>query len=156
MFGCFRPSVLILDPNNCFKVPLQTHIVMFKLPSRLVFRKIRPVIIHMRFTPVNKPPRLQSVRFQSSNSIQDDEKLKEIVEKLRSNPEIAQILQEFQATIIDKGFDPLRPPSMMDMMRLFAQKEVREQAAKLKSKLDDAGIVLSPEHIGLFMNNFKK
>lgn len=151
--GCCFPHTNL---DIRFIVPLFAHSIMFRLASRLVTGRSLPKVLPSVKASLYRPSLVQGVRFQSSTGFEEDEKLKEIVEKLRSNPEIAQILQEFQSTIIEKGFDPLRPPSMMEMMRLFAQKEVRELAAKLKTKLDEAGIVLSPEHIGLFMNNFKK
>lgn len=126
---------------------------MLNLSSRLVSRRTAQFVAPSLRTPLVRPA---AVRFASGSAPSDEDKLKEIVEKLQANPEITAILQDFQKMIVDKGFDALRPPLMMEMMRLFSQKDVREKAGELKAKLDEAGIVLSPEHIGLFMNGFKK
>lgn len=112
---------------------------------------LRP--IQTQTNPISRASPI-GLRYQSSQN-DSEEKLKEIVLKLQSDPEIVQILKDFQALLVEKGFDPLRP-SMMSMMRLMAQSDVREQAGKLKTKLDESGIVLSPEHISQFMGFMKK
>lgn len=128
---------------------------MFSRTLKLFSCRSVRVLPRSFLTPIVRPTVGQiGLRFQSSSN-ESEEKLREIVLKLKSDPEITQILQDFQALLVEKGFDPLRP-SMMSMMRLFAQSDVREQAAKLKTKLDEAGIVLSPEHISQFMGSMKK
>lgn len=92
---------------------------------------------------------------QNSTTSRDDKSLHDIVRKLSSDPEIKRNLQDFQALLVGKGFDPLCL-SMMQMMRLFAQPDVRDQAAKLKAKLDEYGINISPAHISQFMSTLKK
>lgn len=89
-------------------------------------------------------------------SDKDLAKVHDIVTKLNQNPEIREILREFQDLIVSKGFNPNLPPSFMEMMRLFSQKDVRELASKLKAKFDEAGIQISPEDMGLFMKLFKQ
>ncbi|SGZ53073.1 CIC11C00000004733 [Sungouiella intermedia] len=100
-------------------------------------------------------------RFASNSNdadISDADKLKvqDIVGKLNQNPEIREILEQFQTLLVSKGFNPNQPPSFMEMMRLFSQKDVRELAGKLKQKFDEAGIKISPEDMGLFMKLFKQ
>lgn len=131
---------------------------MFRIVPRIFIGRATIAPIRSIYPRVlTKTPRLSGanvgVRW-ASTSPGEDEKLKEIIQKLQADPEIVQILRDFQNLLVEKGFDPVKP-SMMQMMRLFAQSDVREQATKLKNKLDEAGINLSPEHISLFMKNFK-
>lgn len=134
---------------------LSSHLKMLRrvfYPPWCASRSSSGAFMQLSVAIVRRVPLL--ARFQSTSGT--DPKLEEIVEKLKANPEISEILQGFQATLVAKGFDPLKPPSMMEMMRLFALKDVRDQAAKLKTKLDEAGIAFSPENVSLFMNVFKK
>lgn len=88
-------------------------------------------------------------------SDKDKAKVHDIVAKLNQHPEIRDILDQFQQLLVSKGFNPNQPPSFMEMMRLFSQKDVRELASKLKTKFDEAGIQISPDDMGLFMKLFK-
>lgn len=111
---------------------------------------------------VSNGPLAPSLRRFASNSndtdISDSDTLKvhDIVTKLNQNPEIREILEQFQKLLVAKGFNPNQPPSFMEMMRLFSQKDVRELATKLKNKFDEEGIKISPEDMGLFMKLFKQ
>lgn len=107
-------------------------------------------------------PRSSFVRWASNSNSNDFDmsdkeslKIQELVTKLNQNPEIRDILDQFQKLLVAKGFNPNQPPSFMEMMKLFAQKDVRELASKLKNKFDEAGIQISPEDMGLFMKLFK-
>lgn len=100
--------------------------------------------------------RLASNSNDADISDKDALKVRDIVTKLNQNPEIRDILEQFQKLLVTKGFDPNQPPSFMEMMRLFSQKDVRELASKLKEKFDEAGIKISPEDMGLFMKLFKQ
>lgn len=83
-------------------------------------------------------------------------KVQQVVDKLNQNPEIREILNEFQRLLAEKGFNTEKPPSFMEMMRLFSQKDVRELASRLKAKFDEAGIEFTPDQMSLFMGMFKK
>ncbi|GEQ66804.1 hypothetical protein JCM33374_g467 [Metschnikowia sp. JCM 33374] len=95
-------------------------------------------------------------RFASNSPIDEEVHVRELISKLHENPEIREILEQFQSVLLSKGLNPEKPPSMMEVMRLFADKEVRELAGKLKGKFDEAGIQISPDQMGSFMNMFKK
>lgn len=106
-------------------------------------------------------PKTQSVRFASSsneNDLPDDDVLKvqDVVSKVQQHPHIRELLNQFQEIIVKKGFNPQEPPSMTQVMRLFADKEVRALISKLKDAFDEAGIKISPEDMGLFMKMFKQ
>lgn len=123
--------------------------------ARLAFRQnaLRPVSLRSL-------PRTQSVRFASSsneNDLPDDDVLKvqDVVSKVQQHPHIRELLNQFQEIIVKKGFNPQEPPSMTQVMRLFADKEVRALISKLKDAFDEAGIKISPEDMGLFMKMFK-
>lgn len=80
----------------------------------------------------------------------------EIVHKLNLNPEIRVLLREFQDLLVAKGFNPEEPPNFMKLMGLFAQKDVRELAGRLKAKLEETGIEISPSDVNLLMGMMKK
>ncbi|OBA22299.1 hypothetical protein METBIDRAFT_26273, partial [Metschnikowia bicuspidata var. bicuspidata NRRL YB-4993] len=84
----------------------------------------------------------------------DEASVRDLISKLNENPEIKEILALFQLLLVSKGLNPEKPPSMMEIMRLFADKEVREMAGKLKAKFDEAGIQISPDQMNLFMGMF--
>lgn len=124
--------------------------------TRSVFRQtvLRPVSLRTL-------PKTQSVRFASSsneNDLPDDDVLKvqDVVSKVQQHPHIRELLNQFQEIIVKKGFNPQEPPSMTQVMRLFADKEVRALISKLKDAFDEAGIKISPEDMGLFMKMFKQ
>lgn len=101
-----------------------------------------------------------SVRFASNsnqNDLPDEDVLKaqDLVSKLQQHPEIRQLLEEFQELIVSKGFNPEKPPSFMEMMRLFAHKDVCDLVSQLKAKFDEAGIKISRDDMGLLMKLFK-
>lgn len=117
--------------------------------------RANPVVV----APQNVAKRCISVR-RASNSSHDDVsedtlKAQDLVSKLQLHPEIRQLLQEFQELIVTKGFNPEKPPSFMEMMKLFAHKDVCDLVAKLKVKLDEAGIKISRDDMGLLMKLFK-
>lgn len=124
--------------------------------ARLALRQnaLRPVSLRSL-------PKTQSVRFASSsneNDLPDDYVLKvqDVVSKVQQHPHIRELLNQFQEIIVKKGFNPQEPPSMTQVMRLFADKEVRALISKLKDAFDEAGIKISPEDMGLFMKMFKQ
>lgn len=100
-----------------------------------------------------------SVRFASNsqNGLPEEEVLKaqDLVSKLQQHPEIRQLLEEFQELIVSKGFNPEKPPSFMEMMRLFAHEDVCDLVSQLKVKFDEAGIKISRDDMGLLMKLFK-
>lgn len=80
------------------------------------------------------------------------QRINDIAQKLRSNPEIKTLLEQFQEILVNNGFKPENPPSMFDMIRLLSKKDVKEHLLKLKAELDKANIQFGPEDIQSFMN----
>lgn len=114
-----------------------------------------------RSGPLFRQPQIGTVRFASSsneNDLPDDDVLKvqDVVSKVQQHPHIRELLNEFQDIIVKKGFNPNEQPSFTQVMRLFADKEVRELISRLKVAFDEAGIKISQDDLGLFMKMFKK
>lgn len=142
---------------------------MFARVSGLAFRSVarsalrqsvaRPSALRPAFALPSKSVR--SVRFASSsneNDLPDEDVLKvqDVVSKVQQHPHIRELLNEFQEIIVKKGFNPQEPPSITQVMRLFADKEVRELISKLKDAFEEAGIKISADDMGLFMKMFKQ
>ncbi|KAK8443013.1 hypothetical protein ACI3LY_002818 [Candidozyma auris] len=111
-------------------------------------------------SPVSKPQFIFA-RFASSpneNDLPDEDilKVQDVVSKVQQHPHIRELLNEFQDIIVKKGFNPNEQPSFTQVMRLFADKEVRQLISKLKDAFDEAGIKVSPEDMSSFMKMFKK
>ncbi|QBM90139.1 hypothetical protein METSCH_E03790 [Metschnikowia aff. pulcherrima] len=123
------------------------------LTSRTSLALARPAAQLLRSQPAKSA---SFARFASNSPVADEASVAKLVGKLNENPEIREILEQFQVLLVSKGLNPEKPPSMMEVMRLFADKEVRELAGKLKAKFDDAGIQISPDQMSLFMGMFKK
>lgn len=155
MYGCpilSRPcihSIAIIYQNTMLFRPFSILARRSAVSSRLAFKAAR-------FTPRIATAQNTTVRFASNSTGSEEQKVQEIITKLSSNPEIREILNEFQNLLQSKGFNPEKPPSLMEMMRLFADKEVRALAGKLKGKFDEEGIAITPEQLNLFMGLFKK
>lgn len=154
---------------SCVIAYIPTH-AMFKTVSRspavrVIASSSRAFLIAPKVSrPLarNAPYALRSsIRFASSsneNDFPDPDmmKIQDVVSKAQLNPVIRELLQDFQEIIKEKGFNPDEQPSMTQIMRLFADKEVRKLLLKLKDAFDEAGIKISPDEIGLFMKLFKK
>lgn len=121
--------------------------------ARVSASALRPAARFLRVQPTKLTT---FTRFASISPSDDEAGVRELIGKLNENPEIREILEQFQLLLVSKGLNPEKPPSMMEIMRLFADKEVRELAGKLKGKFDDAGIQISPDQLNLFMGMFKK
>ncbi|KAF3993594.1 hypothetical protein FT663_00264 [Candidozyma haemuli var. vulneris] len=106
-------------------------------------------------------PQAVFTRYASSsneNDLPDDDilKVQDVVSKVQQHPHIRELLNEFQDIIVKKGFNPNEQPSITQVMRLFADKEVRQLISKLKDAFEEAGIKISPDDMGSFMKMFKK
>ncbi|KAF5095515.1 hypothetical protein D0Z03_001815 [Geotrichum reessii] len=79
------------------------------------------------------PPRPEDDPFSSSPSLQ----------KIRSSPEVLQVMMEIADMMQSKGYvKPGEQPGMLAMMKIMADKELRELLVKLKTTMDEQGIQL--------------
>lgn len=81
---------------------------------------------------------------------------KEFMETIESNPDIKDLMRKFQDLLLSQGFSPEKPPSLMQMMKLYSQSEFRDLVFQLKNKFDEAGIKFSPDQVALLMDGLKK
>lgn len=119
-------------------------------------RRIRPTTF--RSLAPSTAPSPTGVRFASSADPSDpqEHRIQELIEKLNLRPDIKELLAEFQGLLEKKGFNVEKPPLMLEVMGLFAQKDVRTLILKLKVKFEEAGIRVTPEDMNLFTGLFKK
>lgn len=83
----------------------------------------------------------------------EEERVKKIISVFRENPEIKTVLDEFQKLLAEKGLQPDgNQPTMVQMMKILADKEVKTALMKLKGALDSANVQLTQEDLNAFMN----
>ncbi|KAI8371775.1 uncharacterized protein BYT42DRAFT_581542 [Radiomyces spectabilis] len=77
-----------------------------------------------------------------------------LVDKLRQHPHIMQQLIDFTALLQEKGFDVSgKQPSMMQIMKVMNDAEIRERVKKLAQDMQAAGIQLDMQAIAELQNS---
>lgn len=134
--------------RNALRAGRRLHIALARRIHPTAFRCVAPGIA----------PSPAGVRFASSAdpSNPQEQRIQELVEKLNLRPDIKELLADFQGLLEKKGFNVEKPPLMLEVMGLFAQKDVRTLILKLKVKFEEAGIRVTPEDMNLFTGLFKK
>ncbi|CAH0050647.1 unnamed protein product [Clonostachys solani] len=74
-----------------------------------------------------------------------DPKLRDTFEKLARHPGAILAMQNISQIIQNKGFQPGKMPSKMDMLKLMMDKEFREAAQKLTEEMQNAGVEINPD-----------
>lgn len=82
------------------------------------------------------------------------DRVQQITNKIREIPDIESKLNQFQTLLKDKGFSPNEPPSMLRLMSLLADKEVKACLKDLKQSLDDNGVEIRPEDYSMFLQMY--
>ncbi|KAI5952044.1 hypothetical protein CANMA_005123 [Candida margitis] len=86
--------------------------------------------------------------FDKAPSAEQQEQAFTKVKKILSeNPELMQLTVEFKELLSKKGLLSSGKPSISQMMKLLADKEVREHGAKLKNFLDSKETGLTQEEL---------
>ncbi|CAD1811492.1 hypothetical protein FOB58_003588 [Candida parapsilosis] len=86
--------------------------------------------------------------FDKAPSPEQQEQAFNKVKKIMSeNPELMQLTVEFKELLSKKGLLSTGKPSISQMMKLLADKEVREHGAKLKNFLDSKETGLTQEEL---------
>lgn len=91
--------------------------------------------------------------FATSND-PESERLEKLITSLKSNPKIASELESFQQLLVSKGFETDKKPSMMQMMLIMTDKEIKSSIQRLKSELEAANISFTKEDVDIFMKLF--
>ncbi|KAJ4178661.1 hypothetical protein NW755_013033 [Fusarium falciforme] len=110
---------------------------------RLVARPLsrvamRPLHVTPRRLASADPPNL-------SEMMMNDPKIREMFEKLSRHPPAIIAMQKVGDIIKSKGFEPGKPPSKMEVMKLLMDKEFRDAAQTLTTEMQNAGIEINPD-----------
>ena len=82
-------------------------------------------------------------------------RINEIVNIVKANPNITQVLKEFESLVEDKNFfKEGNPPNMMQIAKLLMDNNVRQCLQKLKAEFEKANINFSPEDITMLMKHY--
>lgn len=136
-FNCPQQSTNFFDGIN-------TQGIMFRTSAR-----IKPFVYTVsranRRAFTSTIPRLF---FDKAPSPEQQEQAFNKVKKILSeNPELMQLTVEFKELLSKKGLLSSGKPSISQMMKLLADKEVREHGAKLKNFLDSKETGLTQEEL---------
>ncbi|KAG7193548.1 uncharacterized protein KQ657_000617 [Scheffersomyces spartinae] len=122
------------------------------VPARL------PLVSVSRFASLSRT----SYRCASSLKTPDGEELTphlqrmaELQESVLKAPEVKELLKEFRDLMIKKGFNTEASPSLMQMVKLMADSEVRNHLGRIQEAFDKAGIKISPEDFKTFSKMWK-
>ncbi|CAH2352513.1 uncharacterized protein, mitochondrial [[Candida] railenensis] len=104
---------------------------------------------------VPRPAGFQVSRRSFSSDAEDENKrLEKLVTDLRTNPKIASALENFQELLVSKGFQPDKKPSMMQMMSILTDKEIKSSISDLRAQLEEANIKFTQKDVDAFMKLF--
>jgi hypothetical protein len=133
---------------------------------RLSFCKIRSISaksvpisrnIAFRYLAAAKRPIVYQRTYASSSKpddvLEEAQRVGNLINVFRQNPEIRSLLDDFQNLLAEKGLQPDgKQPTMFQMMKILADKDVKASLLKLKEALDGANIQLTQEDLNAFMN----
>ncbi|CDO95755.1 unnamed protein product [Kluyveromyces dobzhanskii CBS 2104] len=81
-------------------------------------------------------------------------KVQKLMEEIHSHPSIVESLERLNFVMREKKLiDPEshQPPSIMQMVKLMMDKDIREAMQNFKSEMDKSGINLGPDQLGPLM-----
>lgn len=114
------------------------------------------------FRAVNVRPAAVAVRFASSLKTPEGEdltphlqRMAELQESVINAPEVKELLKEFRDLMVKKGFNAEAPPSIMQMVKLMADSDIRNHLGKIQEAFDKAGIKIGPEDFKTFSKMWK-
>ena len=97
------------------------------------------------------------MRFFGGSKPDPNETIQKFTETLRTNPELGNLLSGFQTLLAEKGIaTDGQPPSMTQMMRIMADKDIRDHLGKLKQALDDANIQITQQDLSALTDIYMK
>ncbi|KAJ8086408.1 hypothetical protein PM082_005231 [Marasmius tenuissimus] len=70
-----------------------------------------------------------------------------VFKKLQESPGAIEALKKFGEAMQAQGFDPTKPPSTVQMLKLSMNKEVREAGMRMNEEFGKAGIDLSDKSV---------
>lgn len=117
------------------------------IPRNIVSRHLaaakRPIGYQRTYASSSKPDEV----------LEEAQRVSNVINVFRENPEIRSLLDDFQNLLAEKGLQPDgKQPSMFQMMKILADKDVKASLLKLKEALDGANIQLTQEDLNAFMN----
>lgn len=119
-------------------VPISRNIA----PRHLAAAK-RPIVYQRTYASSSKP----------DDVLEEAQRVGNLINVFRQNPEIRSLLDDFQNLLAEKGLQPDgKQPTMFQMMKILADKDVKASLLKLKEALDGANIQLTQEDLNAFMN----
>ena len=119
-------------------VPLSRNIAYRQLTTAK-----RPIVHQRTYASSSKP----------DDGLEEADKVSNIINVFKQNPEIRSLLDDFQNLLTQKGLQPDgKQPTMFQMMKIMADKDVKASLLKLKEALDAANIQLTQEDLNAFMN----
>lgn len=103
----------------------------------------RPIVYQRTYASSSKP----------DDVLDEAQRVGNVINVFRQNPEIRTLLDDFQKLLAEKGLQPDgKQPTMFQMMKILADKDVKASLLKLKEALDGANIQLTQEDLNAFMN----
>mmetsp|Transcript_8610 Transcript_8610/g.8504 ORF Transcript_8610/g.8504 Transcript_8610/m.8504 type:complete len:142 (-) Transcript_8610:912-1337(-) len=117
------------------------------IPRNIVSRHLAaakiPIVYQRTYASSSKPDEV----------LEEAQRVSNVINVFRENPEIRSLLDDFQNLLAEKGLQPDgKQPSMFQMMKILADKDVKASLLKLKEALDGANIQLTQEDLNAFMN----
>lgn len=134
---------------------------MLRMNSSIIYKGLRYSILPRASAPLNL--RSNGISFicrglKSSSRIyqeSDSEKAARIISVFRENPDIRASLEDLQSKLAKKGITPDgKQPSLMQMMKLLTDGEVKQSLMSFKSALDKSNIKIDQGDIDALMSMY--
>lgn len=76
------------------------------------------------------------------------ERIKRFGDVLKANPELSQLLDGFQTLLVEKGIQTAgKPPSLTQMMKMLADKDIRDHLSQLKDCLERSDVKINQQDL---------
>lgn len=122
---------------------------------KLAFRRIptiayrAPLVQNVHATPVR-------TFFGGSKDAANNETVEKFATALQENPRLGELLTGFSTMLADKGIPVGKPPSMIQMMSILKDKDIRDHLVELQKELVRADIKITQADLSALTDMFTK
>lgn len=94
--------------------------------------------------------------FGGSKNEANDDTVEKFATALQENPRLGELLSGFSTLLADKGIPVGKPPSMIQMMSMLKDKDIRDHLVELQEELVRADIKITQADLSALTDMFTK
>lgn len=125
---------------------------------RVAFRVARPAQVIPRATLTRLPTITPCRTFfgGSNNDAANSDTVEKFAKALQDNPNLLELLTGFSKILADKGIASGQPPTMMQMMSILRDKEIRDHLTLLQEELTRSNIKITQGDLSALTDLYTK